>query len=101
MTPHDTHFICLLHSAVKQNQVVALDKNGDGADTLKPVSWLSRLWHRRDPKFHEERLSKIAAVTAKILATQPRLSLHAAAEDYSLITARKFVKNLSLYKCNT
>ena len=101
MTPHDTHFICLLHSAVKQNQVVALDKNGDGADTLKPVSWLSRLWHRRDPKFHEERLSKIAAITAKILAKQPRLSLHAAAEDYSLITARKFVKNLSLYKCNT
>lgn len=86
-----------IESALTFNSGIDMEAGPDHSLRIKPLGILARLWHWRDHSFHEQRFSRIASTVAKILACQKRLSIAAAAEDPSLKSARKILKQLQMH----
>lgn len=84
--------------ALNQKKTIALTSPSGGSPKVTSLGIFARIWHWNDVKFHEERLSKLAAVIAKVISQQQRLSIADAAENLPLKAARTLVKEASRQK---
>ena len=78
----------------KQNLTVVLAS--DGSLQIKPLGLFSNILHWNDTEFHKKRFSRLAGTVAKTIAMQPRMSIPEAANDPSLKTARKLLKEIKI-----
>lgn len=86
-----------IESALHRNQTITVESLPDRSIHIKPLGILSRLWHWRDSRFHEERYSGLASLVAKVIASQQRQSIAAASKDIHLKQARNILKNLRMH----
>lgn len=82
-------------------QPLVLKTDFDGTTYAKPLGLFSRLWHWRDAKFHEARLSQLAAAVAKVIALQQRFSVSEAAQNPALKAARNLLKEIKSWNLKT
>jgi len=95
ISAENTQFINSLENALKQKQTVELSFDNKNNPTVRPLGVLSRLWHWRDTKYHEARLSRLADVVAQIISLQPRMTIEVAEKDQTLIVGRKLFKYIT------
>jgi len=93
----DPSLLKQIESSLKQNQEITVEVGSDNTVKVRPLGVLARLWHWRDPQFHEERFSRLASTVAKVIASQQRLSIAAAADDSNLKSARHILKQLHMH----
>lgn len=90
-----------LTKALNAREMITLEKALDGTVSVKPIGFLSRIWHWRDAKFHKTRLSDLAEVVTKIIAVQDRVSIKQATECESLKAARNLLKEIRSWNIQT
>lgn len=67
---------------------------------IRPLSFLSRLWHHLDARFHQARSQRIAKAFAQCLANTPRSSPFEADRLKLVLAAKKWLKD-NRYLCAT
>ncbi|HEV8052298.1 MAG TPA: hypothetical protein VGP47_07380 [Parachlamydiaceae bacterium] len=87
--------------ALQKQQMLALTTAADGSLKVRPLGVIARIWHWNDTKFHEERLSKLAAIIAKVISVQTRLNVVEASQNPPLIAARNLLKDIHYCKVHS
>jgi hypothetical protein len=81
-------------SSLNRRETIALTSSNRAA----PMGLFARLWRWCDVKFHEERLSKLAAVVANMISQQPRIPIEEATKNPPLKAARILLKEAVRHK---
>lgn len=88
-------------NTLQRQRSVTVELNSNGELEIKPMDFISRIWHWNDKKFHEERLSRLASIITKVISMQERMDIAIASKNRPLIAARNLVKDIHYHGIHT
>lgn len=85
-------FFSHLHKTLQTNQPFTIQNDSSGNPVICPMGFVSRIQHKRDQVFHQERLGKIAAIIAQHLKKLPRENPSITLDNKPIQATRLFLK---------